>query len=45
MWITLPTVRSKIVSVKKLLEVRTNAVQSYGIRTEGTPVKLLAQNL
>lgn len=38
-----PTVRSKI--VKKLLEVRTNAVQFYGICTEGTAVKLLAQHL
>lgn len=37
-----PTVRSKIVSIKKLLEVRTNAVQFYGICTEGTAVKLPA---
>lgn len=30
-WITFHTGRSKIVSIKKLLEMRTNAVQFYGI--------------
>lgn len=44
MW-TLPTVRSKLVSVKKLLEVRANALQFYGTGTEGTAFRLLAQNI
>lgn len=41
-WIT---VRSRTISVKKLLEVRIDAVQFDEIQTEGTAFKLLALHL